>query len=88
MGEGGVYNVPQGEEGVIVQYTNLNPFPSDPPLKKLEAKYLVQPIHLRQNPGCYPDAELIQFRKGIVVCRQLCVMLWFDFNIFIILHSS
>ena len=57
MGEGGVYNVPQGEEGVIVQYTNLHghprsPFPQILPLKKLEAKSLVQPTRLPQNPGC------------------------------------
>ena len=61
----------QGEKGVVVQCTNLHgqtrtPFPPDAPLKKLEAKSLVQPTHSPQNPGCEPCAELIQFRKGIV----------------------
>ena len=67
-GKGGVYNVPQGEKTLLYSALTCmgtqNPFPPDPPLKK--SKSLVQPIRLAQNPGCEPDAELIQFRKGIV----------------------
>ena len=50
-----------------------------------------QPIRLAQNPGCEPDAELIQFRKGIVgvyvanyvwCCGSILSLVW-TFNKYI-----
>ena len=56
MGEGGVYNVPRVRRALLYSVLTCmgiqEPLSPDPPLKKLEAKSLVQPTHLPQNPGC------------------------------------
>ena len=83
MGEGGVYNVPGVRRALLCSVLTCmgiqEPLSLRPSPEIIRRQISCTTYPFTTNPGCYPDAELIQFSKGIVVCRKLCVMLWFIF---------